>query len=295
MKIYYNSYLGLGDNFYMRPFILNSAKEHEVYLATSFPELYENTNVKCVKPNTKLKTQAKNNEQHEFVELPQDINKEIKLSYHRGRLQGQTIIESFEHQTGYKTKRGDFKFDYSKLSPYVKFMLDETRNNTGKKICVVKLPTLRTEWAVLTRNPKMEYFQAIINKLKDEYFFISVADLTDEWFDGEEPTGIDEKFHHGELSISQYVALFGYADLILSYQSNALPIALSVETPIICLYGGFRKPEFHLHENMNLENYCEIAPDPFCDCNLTHHDCNKEIDEKEMMKKMDEFLQRRLL
>lgn len=49
--------LGLGDNIYARAFV----KKHlGAYLETPWPQLYADIDVKCVRPSTQLRTQAKN-------------------------------------------------------------------------------------------------------------------------------------------------------------------------------------------------------------------------------------------
>ena len=52
---------GLGDNIFQRAFIKSLVKSQEVLLETPWPELYQDLpNIKFIKPNTRLRTQAKN-------------------------------------------------------------------------------------------------------------------------------------------------------------------------------------------------------------------------------------------
>ena len=276
-RILFEGYQGLGDQFFQRPFILEALKRYdEVYLSTPFPDLfYKDTGVKCVYKKTGLKTPCEHYEKvkHLYCEYPQDIEI-MTLDYARGLAKKRSILNSFRNQTGIYPTDYSFKVPNAWKERAERFM-----PITEKKICVVKLPTIREEWKNISRNPKMEYFNHLIERYKDEYCFVSIANNhAKEYFDGEYPKGIEISYNSGELSIEEYIGFMSLADLNLCYNSNALQIGLALGIPTISLFGGYVSSEMVTDSIMGLENYIGIEPSQFCYCYDRMHKCNKEID-----------------
>lgn len=150
--------------------------------------------------------------------------------------------------------------------------------NRGKRVCIVKRPTLRNEWYCPARNPRIEYLQEIIDYLHEDYVFISVADLRDgeEWLDGE-LSGIQFEFHAGEIDVWTLLGLVSLADLSICTQSFFVPFALATGSTCFCVYGGFGGPWRYISRWMDTSRFGYAAPDPFCDCGKMEHRCHKEI------------------
>jgi len=296
-NIWFNGYYGLGDNIYERPFVLDAVKRYnKVFLTTPFPELYHKIdNLFFIKPQTELKTQKRNIEAQ-----PNSIWSELSgkcvmkhFDYHRGRIQrGLNIAQGFEDSVG-KVKEYDFsmpvKPDWVNKA---KAILSGIK--TDKKICIIKYPTVRAEWCNPARNPKIEYLQLLIDKYRDEYFYISVADARsgEEWLDGE-LTGIDLQLNNGETDVFTTFGLCALSDMVIGFPSYFLPLCLSLKKKFFCLYGGSIKPELLTDAKMGIEIYGYAAPDPFCNCISNTHQCNKEIPETKIIENFEELRARK--
>ena len=65
LPVHYLGMHGLGDNIYQRAHVRQAvANGSEIYLTTPWPQLYADLpGVRCVRPNSHLRTQAKNEKQ----------------------------------------------------------------------------------------------------------------------------------------------------------------------------------------------------------------------------------------
>ncbi|MFA4991501.1 MAG: hypothetical protein WC569_02860, partial [Candidatus Omnitrophota bacterium] len=270
-------YCGLGDNIYERPFIIEATRLYdEVYLYTPFPELYHNLpRIHFCKPITKLRTQIKNINKYpdDFWETPEGMKKNLRFDYHRGRMEKDwSIIESFNRVIPIE------KLDFSMpLDPSWLNTARKVTNSikTEKKICLLNQPSLRAEWMNTARNPKTEYFQMLVDKYRDEYFFISIGDNKEgvEWHAGEDIKDIDLRFDTGELDIFTIFGLVALSDMVICYPSFLLPLSLAIKARCFCIYGGSVKNSILTDPRMDLGNYSYVEPSPFCNCLLERHGC----------------------
>ncbi|GAG20797.1 unnamed protein product [marine sediment metagenome] len=160
----------------------------------------------------------------------------------------------------------------------------------GKRLCIIRPPTLRKEWNYPTRNPKLEYMQFLVDRYKDEYFYISMADLEEEveWLD-EELKGIDVKFHKGELSMPMIFALMKLSNMIICYPAFFMIAGIALRAKTFAIFGGCSSPYASIEESMGLANFSYAVPDPSCNCFLADHDCNKEIPEAVLIERFEEL------
>lgn len=296
--IWFGDYYGFGDNIYERPFVIKATRENDrVYLFTPFPEIYPNIpNLFFTKPITQLRAQKKNIDRipaSVWATPPPAPYTRKQFDYHRGRLQQNlNIIQGFEDSIG-KINQLDFNMP-AKPEWLTKAQAILKNINTEKKICIVKRPTLRREWLNISRNPKLEYIQLLIDTYKDEYFFISVADVngTDEWLDGV-LSGIDLDLNHGQTDIFTTAGLCALSDMVIGYPSYFLPLCISLKTKFFCIYGGSIKPELLTDPRMGTETYSFAAPDPFCNCIENDHQCKKDIPPGKVLKNFEELKNRK--
>ena len=235
-SILFHSYFGLGDNVYMRPFVLGALKKYStVDIKTPFPDfLYSGTPVRCLKPQTELKTQKEYIEKTKFPwKLPLGgYNKKLKLNYSAGFHKGQNILETLQEQSGIVPE--SFQFDIPQ--PYK--AKAKRLVKTNKPICFLRLPTIRKEWVASSRNAPMQYFQYVINQLKDTHYIVSCLDLRNgaEWLDGELPTGIDLCLHNAELDVNGMLGLMAISDCLIGIQSNLIPLSCALQKPCFIIY-----------------------------------------------------------
>lgn len=250
---------GLGDNIYERAFVKMLPKP--VYLDTPWPEIYAGIEgVHFIRPQTTLRTQAKNIARHADWAMPPGRQPTLQIRYGtEGIIQGMTA--SFGVMPG--------EFDLPPLPP---------SPETGRYV-VVRPATVRSEWRADTRNPNPEYIAwAAAEAMRRGYKVISVADLQDgqEW--GVDPMPpADVRYHKGELPIEQLLSLVANAAAVIGGIGWLVPAALSAKVPawIICGgQGGFNAPELICPAKSTITF---AVPDNFCRCRLKQHNCDKRI------------------
>jgi len=286
-----DSYFGFGDQIYMRPFVCELAKTHRVYIKTPFPDiLYSNTDVKCVAPVTILKTQKEWAEKkiELFAKDSPKYDKIMRPSYTPPMLNfGQTVIQGFKSQ--FNVPKIDFELPVS-AEQILKAKKVLGKVPKSKKLCVLKLPTLRKEWMNASRNAKMEYFNMLIEKYKNEFYFVSVADCRNqEWIDGELSPHINKIFHKAEFELDAYVGLFKIADCVIGTPSNIIPLALAVKTPLFVVAGGYVPVKYLIDEEMGLERFGLAEPKEPCFCLKHSHGCDKNIDENTLFNNFENW------
>lgn len=251
--------MGLGDNLFERPFI--KALPKPVYLSTPWPFIFHDIpGVHFIRPQTNLRTQAKNIARHSSWLMPPAKQPARHIRYGtEGIIPG--MIASFGVMPG--------AFDLPPLPP---------SPEKGKYV-VVRPATVRSEWRADTRNPDPGYIGlAALEAAKRGYLVISVADLVEgvEWMVGFPPVA-DREYHKGELPVEQLLALVANASAVIGGIGWLVPAALSAKIPawIICGgQGGFNAPELICPAESTITF---AVPDNFCRCKLKQHNCDKRI------------------
>ena len=319
--IFFRGCYGFGDNLSQRPVIKDLAAKYDtVYLQTPIPEFYwDIPNVRFVYPadidaGTGHRTPSKHLARlprEMFVPKPDGIPEQIGMTrtvrvgqrffYEE---QGRSVevpapaepVSVFE---GIRRGAGIPKERYSFMLPVKREWVQAAREVLGrlvldgKKVCLVRPPTIRSEWKCGSRNPRAEYLQLIIDRYKSEYCFISIADIDgqDETLDGK-LAGIDFELHAGNLPITTILGLLKIADTTITGPGMMLQAAVAVRAKAFAIFGGHAGPDYVLDPGMGLENLEWIAPSPFCSCFLMDHDCNKTIPETEILSKFEAFRSR---
>lgn len=251
---------GLGDNLFMRPFV--KAMPKPVYLDTPWPEIYAAIEgVHFIRPQTNLRTQAKNIARHSSWLMPPAKQPARHIRYGaEGIIPG--MIASFGVMPG--------EFDLPPLPP---------SPETGKYV-VVRPATVRSEWRADTRNPDPSYIAAAAAEAQRRgYRVIGVADLQEqqEWALAPLPPA-DYAYYKGELPVEQLLALVKGAAAVIGGIGWLVPAALSAKVPawIICGgQGGYNAPELITPKGQT--NITFAVPDNFCRCRLKQHNCDKRI------------------
>lgn len=251
--------MGLGDNLFERPFI--KALPKPVYLSTPWPFIFHDIpGVHFIRPQTNLRTQAKNIARHSSWLMPPAKQPARHIRYGtEGIIPG--MIASFGVMPG--------AFDLPPLPP---------SPEKGKYV-VVRPATVRSEWRADTRNPDPGYIGlAALEAAKRGYLVISVADLVEgvEWMVGFPPVA-DREYHKGELPVEQLLSLVANASAVIGGIGWLVPAALSAKVPawIICGgQGGFNAPELICPAESTITF---AVPDNFCRCKIKQHNCDKRI------------------
>ena len=150
-------------------------EEIEVKLGERSYKIYVDCgkNIRYVLPEINLRTQQKITDSISEViwtNPPDPKTPMRRLWYHcrndAGKVhrQGDSIIECFDAQFPDANLPNDFKLKArDKWINEAKSIINY--EEIKKPICIIRPPTIRREWKVPSRNPKMQYFQNIIPSL----------------------------------------------------------------------------------------------------------------------------------
>lgn len=265
---------GLGDNLMQRPFIRAASLRQDVYLHTSWPELYADMpRVLPVRSRTHLRTQAINEARWRGRwHTPAAGYRQARLRYGPSDLQAGNIYEAFERQL----PLGDcpLVMDLPPLkAPQI--------NTRGKPLAVVKPVTARSEWLNTARNPLPEYVCAISDALAATHHVVVIGHLQEgqEWLEGDLPVA-DDVFMHGELSSMEALALVASADVVVGGVGWIVPAAIAAKRRAFIVLGGqgaHNAPEKITDPRLDLSRIHFALPDAYCRCDQKTHNCERQI------------------
>lgn len=279
-KLYFDGMHGIGDNINQRCFIKALAnKGHEIWLKTPLPEIYAGIrNLHFVQANSPLRTQRKSERRSSFSFEPEPAGiPRRRVFYGNADLLQGSIFDAMEQQ--FRTRPA--------IMDLPRYVPASIRTPDGKPIAIIRPTTERTEWHNASRGPLNQYIDDVSRMLAIRGFHvISVADVLEgqEWIPDGEPFA-HQKFHHGELTIWQMLALVERADIVLTGPCVIMLAALAYQRPMICLAGGNGANNHHLKVTdprcMDLSRSLFIYPDNYCFCQEMQHRCDKTINRLE--------------
>lgn len=264
--MHFDGMYGLGDNIYQRAVVRALPGIH--YLRTPWPQLYADLpNIRCVRPVTRLRTQAKNAARGWQWDTPPSSMGARKANY--------------VHHNG--TMLAGLCAAFGISLPSVTFDLPPFRVSAIEEPYVVIRPaTVRAEWRADARNPKPEYLAAAaMAAVSAGYRVVSVADLADghEWIDGAVPFA-DYRYHSGELAVEELLGLVRGAAGVIGGVGWLVPAAVAYRVPMLLLYGGWGAPNGPhriFDSRMDVSRIHPVIPDNFCMCRDSMHACDKTI------------------
>lgn len=289
--LYIKSHAGLGDQVYMRPFVLWLASRPGfiVSLATSWPELYwDHPEVRLVPVDRGLRTQADNLKRTKYdLWSPEPTGLDVELlnlTYAPGFKEKQDVYKTLLKQTCRFSPAGYDDLDTTFDVPPV-YVEDPRPEDCPKPLALFHPPSRRAEWDCPSRNPDPNIWDPILRRVRRTHHVHWVGFLAKgkEWSDYT-PRNPSEAKHdtfamNGELSWIQIASLMRRADVCISPVGNWLPLGLAVGARIFMPFGGHVPPEILVHRRMiQYEGqWHAVAPDPFCFCVLNLHQCKKAI------------------
>lgn len=269
MTVLIDGMKGFGDNIYQRAFI-KSFKE-DVYIKTPWPELYQDLdNVKVVRSDTTLRTQALNEKRHskEIWHNHPTNARRITVQYGTQDLKQGSIISGMQRCLGVAPS----KFDLPDFG--------ESQVKNEKPIAVIRPATVRSEWRADSRNPNPQYLELAAAILSERgYHVVSVAHLQDkqEWMVGKQPYA-DEVYHQGEFKPDELLALVSSAACVVGGVGWIVPACFASGTDLYCVLGGNggnNSPKVITPKGKHRIHY--EYPDDYCMCQVPQHNCNKKI------------------
>ncbi|MCK9598021.1 MAG: hypothetical protein M0R06_03205 [Sphaerochaeta sp.] len=297
-EAYFNGCLGFGDGFYQRP-ILRALAPHyaTLYIQTTCPDLYwDIPNIKFLLPGSvRLRTQAKylaSLPKSTFTSLPAGVPS-LGWRYQWDLASGENHVESLRQRSGVPLDQFDFTFPVKPEWILAAREVMAKFDMKGKRLCIVRPSTIRKEWFNASRNPKAVNLQRLIDRYKDEYFYLGFADLEPdvEWLDGE-LQGIDAAFLNGELPLTTIFGLIKLSDMVITGPTWVMVASIAERVKCFTVFGGCAKPERIVDASMGLDRFGYVAPEPFCDCRRGDHACNKDIPAVKIIQRFEELRSR---
>jgi len=274
--MYFDGMHGIGDNIIQRCFIKQLTRRgQEIWLKTPVPEIYHDiSSLHFVKANSRLRTQQKNEMQStiKFEAAPAGIPGQ-RIFYGDTDLQQGSIFTIMERQFGIPPADLDLP-DYT---------LPDIGLPPDSPLAVIRPTTERTEWHNASRGPLNDYVDSVARILAGRgWHVVSIADTEpgQEWIRDTEPFA-HQKLHHGELSLTQMLALIQHANIVVTGVGVVMLAALAYRRPVVCLQGGCGGSNHHAKVTdrscMDLSGTKFIYPDNYCRCQLMKHNCDKYI------------------
>lgn len=289
VNLYFDGMHGIGDNITQRCFIKALVRKgHEVWLKTPLPELYSGIpNLHFVRANSPLRTQRKNeNRSSVTFEIEPHGLQAHRLFYGNYHLQHGGIFKAMEQQFGTEPDLMDLPH-----FPAPGILLPH-----DKPIALIRPTTERAEWHNASRGPLNEHIDQVARTLADEGFYVvSVADIEPdkEWIPDVEPFA-HLRLHHGELTISEMLALVERSAIIVTGPCVIMCAAIAYHRPMICIQGGCGGSNHHSKvtdpHRADLSESLFIYPDNYCMCQEMKHNCDKTI--SKLAEKVAPFIER---
>jgi hypothetical protein len=251
---------GLGDNLYQRGYIRELAKTNKVYLETPWPQFYYDLGITCVSTGTGLRTQKKNELINEFGVSPCWTPRQ-EIKYTLNGLRVKSVLESMKSEICPLVPKPSW------ITKSYEFVPE------GTDFIIIKPPTIRQEWNNTARNPKVGYLETLAKR--SGFKILSIGDLCNEETLSDPDFEVDFKYHKGEIKPEVIAALVTRAKYAISPVGFLLPLALVLNTPLFCIFGGHVPPDRYVPSGS--AKICCAAPDPFCACYELSHSCNKDI------------------
>lgn len=272
-NIYVPGMQGLGDNIYQRAFIKQLLRRHDVWLETSWPELYADLDVKVVRATTRLRTQSKNilRSRAAWSPPPTNASRVPRISYINAFRTGRSIVQGMEETVGVKLDAADFDLPALPPSPV----------KTSKPIAFVRPVTVRREWFNAARNPEPQYLAQIVEHLRSTHHIVTVADIDgwDETLVGA-PIKADSVFINGELPVMNMLALLGASDIVVGGVGFIIPASIALKRRCFVVLGGqggHNAPRMILDSRLDCSRIGFATPRSFCQCTNMRHACDKTI------------------
>jgi len=98
----------------------------------------------------------------------------------------------------------------------------------------------------------------------------------------------DLEYHHGELTFENLAQLFAEASLVYAHPGFSVPLAQSVGTPVISVFGGYENSK-SFSVGAQWAPYLGVDPINSCQCFLHSHPCDKTIDVPRALEQVRKF------
>lgn len=291
---------GLGDCLHQRAVLRQLLPYHDITLETSWPSIFHDLPVRCIRRPVNLRTQKKNadRESDKFYPIHRVTGtKTLRISYVGKQVlavPSRTILEVMCQTTGTAYDVADYSLPIpdewtAKLTGLPQWeTLWRAKIASGKPLLVYRPLVARPEWrGSIARNADPPDYTKLFQTIRDTFFVVSVADLEPgkEWLVGPRLRA-DATFHEGELHFEALAALFSLADIVYTSSGFAAILGPAVGTATISVVGGYETIGCH-DSGRKLAPYLAIGPRGG-QCMCWTSSCTKTCDKRLNMDQADE-------
>lgn len=159
----------------------------------------------------------------------------------------------------------------------------------GRPVMVYRPIVLNKIWEAPARAPDPVAYDALFRAIRNRFFVVSVADLSQkERIVGPE-ADVDVRYHNGELPFETLAGLFAEAALVFANPGFAPILAQAVGTPGICVYGANESYRITNRPGEHLAPTLPIEPIVPCEHFTRFCSCDKTIDLEAALPKVEAF------
>jgi hypothetical protein len=294
---------GLGDNLHERAIVRELMRENEVWLATSWPQLFwDMPELHLVPLKSPIAWMAKNEARCAALYDNRPL-KPGAVAMTNGYLSMMpkgiamygSVLGTMAAWCKITLTSDDFRMpiapEWAAKADAVLMELGD-----GRPLMIYRPPVALSEanrgstQAKIARNPDLAASHALLSAIRDQYFVISLADMA-AWT--EHLIGpsfkADAEFHHGELDVETIAAITAKADLVFASPGFMTVLAQAVSTPLICIFGGFEGKE-SFSAGGKFSPWLPIEPIHPCSC--WQHTCthDKTIEVPSAIERIKHFI-----
>jgi hypothetical protein len=239
---------GIGDNLHERAIVRELMREYEVWLLTSWPQMYWDLvpALHLLPLSSPIPWMAKNEqrcaEMFSTIAPPADAPV-IRCAYPFPDARATSVLAAMAKTCGVAV--GDFRLPIAPAweckadALLARWRPDRPLLITRPLLTVTDKRRPRSGEAKIARNPDRGAYAELFTGIRERYFVMSIADA----LPGHERVlvqlGADVGFHHGELDFETVAALTARAALVYCSPCFLTVLAQAVGTPQICVFGGF--------------------------------------------------------
>jgi len=237
---------GLGDNLHERAIVRELMRDNEVWLYTSWPQLYWDMPALHLLPLGSPIPWMKANERRcaglYSTLTPPRRTRAIRCTYQRDA-RTSSVLGAMAKSCGVPV--GDFRLPiHSAWQEKADALIESLQPDlplliTRPLLSITDRRNPRSGQAKLARNPDPDAYAELLAGIRASYFVVSIADAIPGHEQVQKAIDADAEFHHGELDFETVAALTARAALVYCSPCFLTVLAQAVGTPLVCVFGGF--------------------------------------------------------
>jgi len=288
---------GIGDNLHERAIVRELMRDNEVWLMTSWPQMYWDMPALHLLPlRSPIAWMAKNELRCAalYGTTPAPAGAHVfRCGYAFHQARADSVLGAMAKHCGVGV--GDFRLPIAPAWAQQADALIESWQPDRPLLITRPLLTIdrrrspRSAQAKVARNPDAAAYAELFAGIRERYFVVSIADAMPGHEQIVAPLDADVELHHGELDFETVAALTARAALVYCSPCFLTVLAQAVETPLVCVFGGFEAAN-SFAPGGRFSPWLPVEPVHPCRC--WNYGCrhDKTIDVAAAAEKIDQFI-----